>query len=192
MPTMFEQKQRTEAVTQRPGYCMDRWGIVWAAGVERNVHRPLTQNSWQNHVCAILKNNTYSLLEKWFSTFLTLWPFHTILHVVTPNNKIFWCLIIVIMLLLWIVMEMLCFTMAFFNHCERIIRPPHKGLTHRLRTILLESSHPDSHNCFTSFSGCGSTDNPSHTYLHSSSSYVCHPVWFFTSHLEFLNHVCPY
>lgn len=84
------------------------------------------------------------------------------------------------MLLLWIVMGMLCFTMLFVHHCERIIRPPHKGLTHRLRTTLLECSHPDSHDCFTSFSGCGPTDNPSHTYLRSFPSYVCHPVWFFS------------
>lgn len=42
---------------------------------------------WHEPKCAHISSKHYSL-EQWSSAFLMLWPFNTLPHVVTPNDKI--------------------------------------------------------------------------------------------------------
>lgn len=69
---------------------------------------------------------------------------------------------------------------------------PNLGLTPRLRTTLLECLHPDSQDCFMSFSSSGSADNPSHTSLTSFPLYVCTYAYLVTLCVVTRHLVSPY
>lgn len=64
---------------------------------KNNVSAPLPLNKPLK--CIGVRSKSF-YLGQWFSTYLTLQPFNTILVSVTPNNKIIYCYFITVILLL--------------------------------------------------------------------------------------------
>lgn len=62
------------------------------------------------------------ILDQWFSTFLKMCTFNIVSHVVvTPNNKVIFVAITVILLLFSTLYKCLCFLRVLGDPCERAI-----------------------------------------------------------------------
>lgn len=116
------------------------WAFLrfWIKGPHNDSDSHAKLFSFFNHF--LVRVNWFHI-SQWFSTFLILQCFNTVPRVVVtpPIIKLFYCYFLTkILLLIWIIMLISVFSpMILHDPCERVVWPPKRIITHRVRTAVL-------------------------------------------------------